>query len=720
MLEHGKWIRSGKPAECPVFSRAFSVDKALRSAKLTITAAGVYEAQLNGQRVGDFFLAPGWTTYEKRLQVQEYDVTTMLRSENRLSVTVGSGWFNGTIARQCKPEGVPVLLLAELKMDYTDGTTSCIYTDRNWQTTESAIRYADIYNGETFDAAFEDENPVPAVEQDFPKTQLIPQEGEIVRLHERLKPVRVIHTPAGETVLDFGQEVTGILQLTVNARRGDHITLRTAEMLDRDGNFYIENYREAKSTMQLFCRDGLQTWQPALTYYGFRYIRVEGWPGEPDPQAFTAIAAYSDMRRTGALNCGVQKVNRLFENIVWGQKGNFLDVPTDCPQRNERLGWLGDAEVFINTACYQFDTKKFYTKWLGDVMVEQKPNGSMQDMVPAVFNTPELTTAPAGAAWGDAATVCPWELYRHYGDRSLLESHYDMMVRWVDYITSVTTTPNLWTGYEQNEPRRHHYGDWLGLDAQEGSYVGATDKELIATAYYALSTRLVCKAGHVLGRDVRAYEELYERIRDAFRRTYTEFPTQTACAVALYFDLAADKAAVADQLVRLIHDNGDRLTTGFVGTPYLLYALSQNGHTDVAYTLLLQEKFPSWLYSVNQGATTIWEHWDGRREDGTFWSANMNSFNHYAYGSVAGWVYEEAAGITPCDEEPGFARVRIAPKPDARMGWLTASVDTAHGTIRSEWAYEDGRVRYQIATPVPAEIVINGESHFVEPGVYLF
>lgn len=718
-ITNAEWIRSGKPAECPVFARDFAVDKAVRRAELEITAAGVYEAALNGRRVGDFFLAPGWTVYRTRLQVQTYDVTALLRSRNQLAVTVGSGWYCGTIARLKTPQ--PVRLIASLTIEYTDGTTDQIITDGSWQTTESATRYADIYNGETCDANFRDDSPVPAVVDDaFPKSQLIPQQGEPVRLQERLKPVRVIQTPAGETVLDFGQEITGIVRFTVSAQRGDRITLHTAEMLDRDGNFYTENYRDAKSTMQLICRDGLQTWQPALSFYGFRYIRVEGWPGTPDPQAFTAIAAHSDMTRTGWLRSGVHKLNRLFENIIWGQKGNFLDVPTDCPQRNERLGWTGDAEVFINTACYQFDAKKFYTKWLADVMAEQKPNGSMQDLVPAVFDTPDNPVAPAGAAWGDAAAVCPWEVYRHYGDRALLASHYPMMTAWVDYITSVTTTPGLWTGYEQESPRRHHYGDWLGLDAHEGSYVGATDKELIASAYYAYSTDRVCKAGRALGRDVSKYEALHAQICDTFRRTYTQFDTQTACAVTLYFGLAADPAAVADRLAALIHQNGDCLTTGFVGTPYLLYALSQHGHTDLAYTLLLQEKFPSWLYSVNQGATTIWEHWDGRRADGTFWSKDMNSFNHYAYGAVAGWVFEEAAGITPCEDAPGFARVRIAPKPDPRLGELRAVLDTAAGRIRSEWSYEDGRVRCEIDTPVEAEIVIGGIVHRVGPGKYLF
>lgn len=720
MLEKSKWIASGKPAECPTFLRDFRVEKPVQRATLTITSGGVYEAVLNGNRVGKYFLAPGWTTYARRHQVQQYDVTGMLAEDNHLAVTVGSGWFNGSIARERKPKDIPVILLAELEVECTDGTKYNIYTDSNWKNVDSATRYADIYHGETYDARFVDNAPVSVIEIDYKKDQLIAQEGEEITLQEQLKPVRVIHTPAGETVLDFGQEITGILRVTANAPAGTEIVLRCAEMLDKDGNFYTENYRIAKSTMTLICNGEEITWQQGFTFYGFRYIQVIGWPGEVDPQAFTAIAVNSDLRRIGTLTSGVQKLNRLFENIIWGQKGNFLDVPTDCPQRNERLGWTGDAQVFINTACYQFNVKKFFTKWLGDMKVEQRKNGSIPSVIPWVFFTPDDEDPRSSTAWSDAATVCPWQLYRHYGDRELLASHYNLMKKWVDFMTMKTTTPGLWTGYNNPELGHSHFGDWLGLDAEEGSYKGSSDADLIASAFYGYSTNLLCKAGKALGQDVTAYEQLYEEIRAAFRKYYPTYKTQTECALAVYFDLAVDKQAVADQLAKMVMDNGGCLTTGFVGTPYLLYALSQNGHADVAYTLLLQEKFPSWLFAVNHGATTIWEHWDGRKADGSFWSKDMNSFNHYAYGAVAGWVYEEAAGITPCEEAPGFAKVRVAPKPDARMGWLRATLDTDYGTICSEWYYEDNRVRYQISTPVPAEIVIDGRTYTVDAGVYMF
>ncbi len=723
MLKHSQWIRSGKPAVCPCFIRTFSAPKPVRRATLTITAAGVYDARLNGRPVTDFFLAPGWTSYLYRHQVQEYDVTHLMESDNRLEVLVGSGWFNGEIARARRPKDIPVLLLAQLDLAYTDGTAEHIYTDTNWLSADSRIRDADIYQGETCDTTFTDAHPVPAVVFDYPKAQLIPQQGEKIILQEMLKPVRVFTTPAGETVLDFGQEITGIVRMELDAPPDTVITLRCAEMLDAAGNFYMNNYRASRCTMQLRCA-GPTCWQPQLTYYGFRYLRVEGWPGAVDPESFTAIVVHSEMTRTGRITCGIPKLNRLFENVVWGQKGNFVDVPTDCPQRDERLGWTGDAQVFINTACYLFDTKKFYTKWLGDLMVDQRSNGAVPSVIPDVFHGPNNFKIKSSAAWGDAATVCPWQLYRHYGDTDLLRTHFDAMKRWVNYMTSMTTTPDLWIGYPTLKDRVYnpdHFGDWLGLDAPEGSYTGSSRKDLIASAFYAYSTELVIRAGHALEEDVTLYEAQYERTVDAFRRTFDgDYRTQTEHVLALHFRLTADPAATADGLVRLIRSNGDRLTTGFVGTPYLLYALSDHGYVDIAYTLLLQEQFPSWLFSVNQGATTIWEHWDGRKSDGSFWSDNMNSFNHYAYGSVMGWVFETAAGITPCEELPGFARVRVAPHPDVRMGWLDAALDTTYGTVTSRWFCENDRVRYEITVPVASDIVIDGKTRSVSAGSYIF
>ena len=391
--------------------------------------------------------------------------------------------------------------------------------------------------------------------------------------------------------------------------------------------------------------------------------------------------------------------------MFWGQRGNFLDVPTDCPQRDERLGWTGDAQVFCKAASYNFDVYRFLRKWLHDLAAEQlAQGGKVGHVIPDILHSEK-----GSAAWGDAATVIPWQLYMTYGKKEILAEQYASMRAWVDYITKSTTTPGLWTGGE-------HYGDWLGLDAPQGSYKGSTREDFIASAFYAYSTALVVRAGRVLGEDTAEYEALHARIVSAFRRAYPEYLTQTECVLALHFGLAEDEEAAASRLCALIHQAG-RMETGFVGTPYLLHVLSAHGHTDLAYNLLLREAYPSWLYAVGKGATTVWEHWDGILEDGTFWSKDMNSFNHYAYGSVIDWVYERAAGIRPA--EPGFARVTVAPEPTDALDWLEASIDTPHGRVSSRWAHADGRIRYEITLPVAGEVVIDGEARALGPGSHV-
>ncbi|MBO5070818.1 MAG: alfa-L-rhamnosidase, partial [Roseburia sp.] len=457
--------------------------------------------------------------------------------------------------------------------------------------------------------------------------------------------------------------------------------------------------------------DGAHTYKPHLTFYGFRYLRVNEFPGGAatvKPENFTAIAVHSNLRRIGSLNTSSPLLNRLFENIIWGQKCNFLDVPTDCPQRDERLGWTGDAQVFVRTACLNFDVEKFFTKWLADMAADQHADGYVGHIIPDL-----LQAATASAAWGDAAAICPWEVYMAYGNPAILENQFACMKGWVDYITSTTKDANLWTGGS-------HYGDWLGLDAPSGSYKGSSREEFIVSAYYAYSTSLVVKAGKVLGKDVSFYETLYENIVDTFRKTYTEYKTQTECVLAVHFHLAKDCQAASDQLADMVRNCGVKLQTGFVGTPYLLHALSDYGHADLAYSLLLREQYPSWLYPVTKGATTIWEHWDGIMENGDFWSSDMNSYNHYAYGAVADWMYGVAAGIKPLEEAPGYAKVSIAPIPDTRLGWFGASLDTRHGKISSKWTKETDRFRYDITTPVEAVVTIAGETQTVPAGSYVF
>ncbi len=714
---NAKWI---KPAvdtgdAAPVYGKKFGLSGNVKEAKLYITALGVYEAELNGKRVGNFILAPGWTAYYKRLQYQEYDVSGLLEERNSLNVTVGRGWYRSPMPGfQSSPyqQGLndnPPGLLAQLVITYEDGRKETVATDADWKVSESRVRFSEIYDGEIYDASF-----TPAIDGktlcfDGPWSTLLPQQGEEIREHERVTGARAFTTPKGEFVIDFGQEVTGYVETVLEGKSGDILDLSFAEVIDKDGNFYTENYRNAKAQYHYICRDGHQIYKPKLTFWGFRYIRVNRFPGGPEkasPECFTAIAVHSDMKRTGRLICSNPKLNRLFDNIIWGQKGNFVDVPTDCPQRDERLGWTGDAQVFVRTACLNYDAEKFFTKWLADMAADQHEDGYVGHVIPDLLQAPA-----ASAAWGDAATVCPWEVYRAYGDAAVLENQFECMHKWVDYITATTATPNLWTGGT-------HYGDWLGLDAPSGSYKGSSDETFISSAFYAHSTALVIKAGKALGKDVSSYETLYNDIVAAFRSAYPEYRTQTECVLAAHFHLAPDCQAAADQLARMVEECGIKLQTGFVGTPYLLHVLSDYGYTKLAYSLLLREQYPSWLYPVTKGATTIWEHWDGIMEDGGFWSADMNSYNHYAYGSVADWVYGVAAGINPA--APGYEKARIAPMPDERLDWLKASLHTRHGLIRSQWKKSDGMWRYEITTPVDAEIVIDGKVHQVAAGTYYF
>lgn len=700
------------------FVKGFELNKKVVSATLAVTAIGVYDAYLNGDRIGDFVLAPGCTVYNKRLQYQTYDVAALLGGSNTLAITVGKGWHRSRMSESREEiNKKPCAVIAGIKIDHADGTSEVIRTDESWQACKTDTVFNDIWDGETCDAAvaaFENYKLEPVRKIGLDKDILIPQEGEIVREQEVLRPIGLITTPKGERVLDFGQEITGYVQFTVNAKKGDRVVLSCAEVFDRDGNFYTGNYRSAKSKMTYICRDGEQTYKPRFTFYGFRYIRLDEYPGEVDPDRFRAVAVYSDMKRSGCIRTSNEKLNRLFSNTLWSQRDNFLDIPTDCPQRDERMGWTGDAQVFAKTACYNYDVKKFFEKWLADVRAEQRRDGSVPDTVPNFWEIPRSSTA-----WGDVINVIAWRLYRMYGDKGDLEANFDAMKRWVDYMTNDSLDRYLWTYTDDSDLMwRKHYGDWLALDAPSGSYRGITDNDFIASAFYAHSTNLLVKAGKALGKDMGEYEELYENIVKTFKERFKELKTQTAHVLALYFDLTDERAAVAASLDKMIKENGNRLQTGFVGTPYLLYALSENGYVDTAYDLLLQEEYPSWLYEVNHGATTIWEHWDGIKEDGTFWSDDMNSYNHYAYGSVVDWIYSAAGGIRP--EKAGFESVVIEPHPTRRIEWLEAEYDSVNGKIVSKWTNTDKGIKYEIKTPVPARIMLNGQVHTVDAGEYEF
>lgn len=714
-----KWITP--PQEmgdvCPVFQKVWAMSDSVKKAELLVTALGVYEAKLNGKRVGEYVLAPGWTAYEKRLQYQIYDITELIKEQNTLEITVGKGWYRspmpGWVENEGKKKriGTPCGLFGEIRLTFDNDDIVILPTDTSWKCAESPVRFSEIYDGESFDARFCPQNWEGVREFEGPTDTLIPQEGEEIREMEYVCAKRIFVTPAGETVIDFGQEITGYVEISVEAREGDRIRILHGEVLDAEGNFYNENYRSAKAQICYICKEGKQTWHPVHTFFGFRYLKLEEFPGEAHTDQFMGIAVYSNMKKTGAIRCGVPELNQLMSNIFWGQKGNFLDVPTDCPQRDERLGWTGDAEVFVKTASYNFDVEKFFSKWLHDLAADQWENGAVPHVIP------DYLGEAASAAWGDAAAICPWQIYQTYGNKKILREQFGSMKKWVNYITEATSTPYLWTGGT-------HFGDWLGLDAPSGSYKGSSRDDLIASAFYAWSAGLVVKAGKVLGEEVDEYENLQGEIISAFRKKFTEYRTQTEYAVAVRFGLAENPQKSADELAELVKKDGVRLKTGFVGTPMLLHVLSAYGHSDLAYSLLLRREYPSWIYPITKGATTIWEHWDGIMPDGGMWSTDMNSFNHYAYGAVADWIYEEAAGITP--ELPGFEKARIEPKPDGRLGWLEASLETRHGKITSGWSYESIAeaggmgIRYEIEAEMPAVIVINEKEYQVKPGKYIF
>ncbi|MCZ8518274.1 MULTISPECIES: alpha-L-rhamnosidase [Paenibacillus] len=706
--------------------RGFELGGEIASAWIYATAAGVYELYVNGERVSDEELAPGWTSYLNRLQYQTYDVTELLQpGSNAAGIRLGDGWYKSGMGFEGKnfKYGDRRAALLQLYVRYKDGREEVIATDKAWQAALGGIRYSTIYHGETYDARLEPAGwsaaePAadsgdwrPVEELDLPLHTLVAQENTPVRVTERLRPVSAFVTPAGDHVLDMGQNMVGRMRFEVTAPAGTRIVLRHAEVLDKDGNIYFGNLRPAKQTVEYLCQGGggTESYAPHFSFMGFRYVQVEGFPGQENGlplEAFTGEVMHSDMEPAGEFECSNELVNQLQRNIQWGQRGNFLDVPTDCPQRDERLGWTGDAQVFIGTALFNYQGGPFFTKWLRDLKAEQLPDGGVP------FVVPDVVGGASSAAWGDAAVICPWTVYRHYDDRRLLAEQYDSMKAWVEYIRAQGESEYLWnTGF--------HFGDWLALDAKENSYIGSTPTALVATAYYAHSTRLLRDSAAVLGHeeDARRYGELHEGIVRAFREEFVTAtgriasPTQTAHVLALMFELVDDrvKARVAKDLNDLIAENGYHLSTGFVGTPYLCFALSNSGCHDTAVKLLLQESYPGWLYSVSKGATTIWEHWDSIKPDGSFWSDDMNSFNHYAYGAIGEWMYRKVAGLDMDTSVPAYKRIRIEPLFGGRnLTHARAAHKSMYGRIESGWRVngEEIEVFLEVPANTTAEVVL--------------
>lgn len=708
-----KWITHGLPKEetaCPVFVRKFQTAKKVKSARLYATACGVYEASVNGKKAGDAFLAPGWTFYHKRIQYQTYDITSLLTEENEVAITVGNGWYKGELGFDARPDiyGGRTALLAMVQLEYEDGETEAIGTDEDWTVETGVIRFSEIYHGETQDYTIGKRQNGNAVlfEETDRIGRIVAQESEPVRVTKRFAVQEKIITPKGEVVFDFGQNMAGLVEVRLPRIAGKKLVIRHAETLDKDGNFYTENLRTARCTDTYIYRDAQagMTVMPHFTFHGFRYICVEGVGEDAVPEDFTACALHTDMPHTGTFSSDNHLVSQLQSNIEWGQRGNFLDIPTDCPQRDERLGWTGDAQVFCGTASYNFHTALFFRKWLRDMAAETSTEWGVPHVVPNI-----LGEQAGAAAWSDAATIIPWTLYQVYGDKEMLAEQFPMMKTWVDYIHARTSENGLWqTGFQ--------YGDWLALDIESGSTdrTGGTDKYLVANAYYAYSVRIVRDAAAALKytAEEKEYGKLYEKIVDAINQEFITrtgrlvSETQTACVLMLYFDLAKPeyRDRILGTLTQNIGEHHNHLTTGFVGTPYLCHCLSECGQHELANEIFMKEDFPGWLYAVKKGATTIWERWNSVLEYGDFDESGMNSLNHYAYGSIGSWLYEKAAGIQSL--EPGYKKIRIQPMLTKGMTEVSAEFESVYGTIKSAWSCKEGKISVDIVIPANTTAVI--------------
>lgn len=690
---------------CPIFSRTFTAKGKVKKARIYATSRGVYEAYLNGERIGADRMTPGWTSYHHRLQYQIYDITEMIREENEIEIMVGNGWYKGIFGFMLTPNiyGDRVGAFAEIHLEYEDGSREAICTDESWNARTGAVRYSEIYMGETIDTTIGEAQDreqsgirtgsVSVME--FDKSTLTAQENESVRITERVLAKKLIVTPKGEKLVDFGQNLTGLVELKVHGRKGQKIVIHHAEVLDKDGNFYPDTLRQAKSEDTYICNGEEQVFLPHFTFHGFRYISVEGMDDMRLDQ-FTACVMHSDMEKSGDFQCSNPKVNQLQSNIAWGQRSNFLDIPTDCPQRDERLGWTGDAQIFSWTASFNRNTALFFRKWMRDVAAES----SLEKGVPHVV--PDILGQYSSSAWSDVAVIVPWVVYQMYGDKGILEENWKCMHEWVDYIKSQCGANGLWqTGFQ--------YGDWLALDKEESAdRTGATDKYIIANAYYLYVTDLVRQTAEVLGfaEEAEKYQKLYDTTLEAFRQEYYTSTgrivseTQTGAILSLYFNLARekDRERILQILKTNIENHKNHLATGFVGTPYLCHTLSENGEHELAATVFMKEDYPSWLYAVNMGATTIWERWNSIMPDGSFDVSGMNSLNHYAYGSIGDWMYRKVAGVSQL--KPGYKKFKVQPMFVKGIEEAGVTFESIYGQIESKWSCKDGKICGYVKVPV--------------------
>ena len=717
-------IKESNPS--PYLRKVFTLSREIKDARLYITCHGLYQVEINGKRIGEEEFTPGWTSYDTRLQYQTYDVTAqLLQKQNAIGIVLGDGWFRGNLGWQEGGNiwGTEVAALAQLRVTYSDGSTEIISTDGSWKASTGPIIKSDIYNGEVYDATKEltgwsgpdyDDSAWQAVKTaEISKEILIAPEGPPVKVINELDPL-TIQKVGEEWMVDMGQNMVGWIRIKASGNSGDVLTLKHAEVLDKEGNMYYENLRAAECTNTFILKGGgEETFEPHFTFQGFRYVMISGYPGTLSSDDIRGMVIHSDMKPSGTFTCSDTLINQLQHNIVWGLKGNFLDVPTDCPQRDERLGWTGDAQVFAPTACFNVDAATFYTKWLRDLAADQDEDGSIPHVVPNILGHGGAT------GWADAGIMIPWAMYLDYGDVSVLENQYESMKQWIGYMEKRAGDDLIWEG----DP---HFGDWLSFASTRSDYMGAyTLKDLIATAYYSYSSSIVAKVADILGneKDALFYSELSEKVRVAFNEEFVTpkgrlvAHTQTAYTLALAFDLldeeTAEKSAafLAKDVEQFRH-----ITTGFLGTPLISLTLTDIGRNDLAYMLLKRKSYPSWLYPVTMGATTIWERWDGQKPDFSFQDPGMNSFNHYAYGAIGKWMYQVVAGIGIDENHPGYKHIIIHPRPGGGLTSAKATHQSLYGEIASGWELEGEKLTMKVEIPAntSASIHIPGDPSAIE------
>ncbi|MGX5682672.1 family 78 glycoside hydrolase catalytic domain [Schumannella luteola] len=714
------------PAQPALLRTAFSVEREVSRATLYYTALGVIDAELNGTAVDDGVMAPGWTSYRDRLVHETTDVTALVtRGENVLGLRLAGAWYTeqyGFFEFASRVYGEQPAALAQLELEFADGSRETVVTDGSWRASGEALTASSLYDGEAYDARLEQRGwsapgfddsawsaaAVLAVDAPTPEARI----AEPVRRIDELPVVEVLESPSGQLVLDFGQNLVGRLRVRVTGPAGTELTLRHAEVLEH-GELALRPLRRAAATDTYVLRGDPagEEWEPRFTFHGFRYAQIDGWPGEFDASAVTAVVLHSDLRRTGWFESSEPLLNRLHENVVWGMRGNFLSIPTDCPQRDERLGWTGDIQVFTPTASFLYDCDGFLTSWLRDLALEQSRAGGVTPLV-----VPSVLPAFGGAtaAWGDATTVVPWVLHERFGDRGVLRDQYDSMRAWADVLLAESRGTGLWAGTFQ-------LGDWLDPAAPPDKPQQArTHSDIVASAYLARSLRIVADTAALLGHDddAQRYGEHAEHARAAFVAEYVTpagrmmSDAQTAYALALQFDLVTDpeqRAALAARLAEIVREDGYRIGTGFVGTPLVADALASAGRTDAAGRLLLQTENPSWLYPVTMGATTVWERWDSLLPDGSVNPGEMTSFNHYALGAIADWMHRTVAGLGP--DAAGYRRLRIAPRPLRQLGWASASHETPYGLASVSWTREGSTVSVVAVVPANTTAVVDLPGH---------